>query len=313
MTHQQQKIMGEIMQEIGDVETTNGAIALFETVGMPARNLAVRTRHEYLNDLSDLARFLEGTGIVSIAVVSLTHLESYLAELDRRGHKSSTRNRKAHSIKAFFSFLERQGVLTANPAARLKPPRQHKREPRFLSEEEYRRLLRVCSHNVRDAAIVEVLLQTGMRLSELANLVFENLELPARISRDPDNTGTASIRRKGGKLVTIPLNYKACHALASWLKVRPKVEDRQVFISKFHKPMSVRAIQYVVAGYMKEAGITGASVHTLRHTMATHHVARGTDLKTIQETLGHASLATTTIYVQLAKKAQKKALQEHAL
>jgi site-specific recombinase XerD len=77
--------------------------------------------------------------------------------------------------------------------------------------------------------------------------------------------------------------------------------------------MSTRAIQHRMTKYVKEAGITGASVHTLRHTMATHHVARGTDLKTVQETLGHASLATTSIYVSLAKKAQKKALQEHAL
>lgn len=88
-----------------------------------------------------------------------------------------------------------------------------------------------------------------------------------------------------------------------------------MFISKFHTPISPRAIQYTITSYMHEVGITGASVHILRHTMATptHHVARGTDLKTIQETLGHASLQTTTIYVQLAKKAQTKALQEHAL
>lgn len=152
-----------------------------------------------------------------------------------------------------------------------------------------------------------------MRLSELANLTVQDVELLARITREPDNTGSVRVRRKGGKVNTLPLNYKACQALSAWLKMRPKVGDDAVFISKFRTPMTARAIQYTVAGYMKEAGITGASVHTLRHTMATHHVARGTDLKTLQETLGHASLATTTIYVQLAKKAQKKALQEHAL
>ncbi len=77
--------------------------------------------------------------------------------------------------------------------------------------------------------------------------------------------------------------------------------------------MSVRAIQQRVSKYLAEVGVQAASVHTLRHTMATHHVARGTDLKTVQETLGHASLETTTIYVSLAKKAQRKALQDHAL
>ena len=110
-----------------------------------------------------------------------------------------------------------------------------------------------------------------------------------------------------------PSNYKACQAIASYLKVRPKIDEAGLFISKFGLPMSARAIEYMVAKYLKEARIAGASVHTLRHTMATHHVAKGTDLKTVQETLGHASLATTSIYVSLAKKAQKKALQEHAL
>jgi site-specific recombinase XerD len=303
----------EMQRKAGGIETLDQAVALFEGVGMPARNLAARTRTEYANDLRDLGSFLADRGIARVADVSLPHLEAYMAELDHRGHKPATRNRKTHTIKTFFSFLERQGLIPNNPALKLIPPRNLKREPRFLTEEEYTRLLRACSHNVRDAAIIEVYLQTGMRLSELVNLKVVDLELPARISRDPDNTGQAHIRRKGGKLVTIPLNYKACQVLASWLKARPKVEQPEVFISKFKTALSARAVQYVVAHYLHEAGITGASVHTLRHTMATHHTARGTDLKTLQETLGHASLATTSIYVQLAKKAQKRALQEHAL
>jgi integrase/recombinase XerC len=108
-------------------------------------------------------------------------------------------------------------------------------------------------------------------------------------------------------------NYKACQALAAWLKVRPKVENSSIFMTKFNTPMSRRAIQYTVSKYLQAADIKGASVHTLRHTMATHHIARGTNPKTIQETLGHASLETTARYIALAKKAQRKALQEHAL
>ena len=182
-----------------------------------------------------------------------------------------------------------------------------------MSEVEYQRLLRVCSHHPRDAAIVEVFLQTGMRLSELARLTLNDLELPTRITRDPDNTGTVHVTRKGGKIDTIPLNYKACQALAAWLKVRPAVEHDALFVTKFRTSIGKRAIQQAIQKYMNEAGIVHASVHTLRHTMATHHIARGTDPKTIQEALGHASLTTTTIYISLAKKAQRKALQEHAL
>ncbi len=174
-------------------------------------------------------------------------------------------------------------------------------------------MLRCCSHHIRAAAIIELFLQTGMRLAELAHLTLSDVELPKRITRDPDNMGTVRVTRKGGKRESIPLNYKACQALAAYLKHRPNVDHDGLFVTKFKTPMSARAIEYMVTKYLEEAGITNASVHTLRHTMATDHVARGTDLKTVQETLGHASLATTAIYVSLAKQAQKKALQEHAL
>ena len=182
-------------------------------------------------------------------------------------------------------------------ARSLVPPRPEKREPRFLSEEEYRRLLRVCSHEPRDAAIIEVLLQTGMRLSEFAGLTLADVEIPKRITRNPDNTGTVRVLRKGGKTQLIPLNCKACQALAAWLKLRPEVDHDALFVTKFKAPMSPRAIQYRVKKYLDEAGIKGASVHTLRHTMATHHVARGTDLKTLQETLGHADLIMSHVVV----------------
>ena len=119
---------------------------------------------------------------------------------------SSTRERKTYAIKSFFRFIHHHGVIATNVALKLIPPRPKRPEPRFLSEEEYQRLLRVCSHDPRDAAIVEVLLQTGMRLSELARLTVHDVELPRRINREPDNTGSVRIRRKGGKEATIPLN-----------------------------------------------------------------------------------------------------------
>jgi len=233
--------------------------------------------------------------------------------MDRHGYKASTRKRKLSAIKTFLNFLDRQGVLTDNVASRLIPPRPQKTEPRFLSEAEYKALLGACSHRPRDAAIIELLLQTGMRLAELADLRLNDIGLPKRITKDPDNTRLIRIKRKGGKVETVPLNYKACQALAAWLKVRPPVDHDALFVAKFKTPISRRGIQYLVSRYLEEVGIEGASVHTLRHTMATHHVAARTDLKTVQETLGHAGLATTAIYISLSKKAQRQALQENVL
>jgi site-specific recombinase XerD len=180
-------------------------------------------------------------------------------------------------------------------------PRAVKREPRVVSK----------TNTANDCE--RVVIQTGMRLSELVQLTLSDLELPKRITRDIDSMGSVHVQRKGGNVERIPLNYKACQALATYLKVRPKVDHAGLFVTKFKTRMTARAIEYMVSKYLVECEIHHASVHTLRHTMATHHVARGTDIKTVQVTLGHASLATTIIYVSLSKHGQKKALQEHAL
>ncbi|MBK6769377.1 MAG: tyrosine-type recombinase/integrase [Ardenticatenales bacterium] len=296
-------------------QTMEEAIRLFSVVGMPARGLSARTRVEYGNDLAEFARFVADRGLSQLGEVSLRHLEAYMAHLDGRGLKASSTNRKAQTLKSFFRFLHDQSVLSENIAARLVPPRIPRREPRFLSEIEYKELLRTCSHSPRDAALVELLLQTGMRLSEVAGLTWSDVELPAKVTPEPDNVGHARITRKGGKVVLVPLNYKACRVLKTWKATRHKRAEGcdAVFVSKYGLRLSKRAIQDTVAKHLAAAKITGASVHSLRHTMATHHIARGTDLKTVQETLGHADLATTALYVSLAKQAQKRALQEHAL
>ena len=245
--------------------------------------------------------------------VSLNDLEAYLADLDRRGYAGTSRRQKTYAIKSFFAFLKQYGYVDHSVVQSLIPPKVEVKEPRVLSEQEYQALLRACSHEVRDAAIVELLLQTGIRLSELAKLSLDDVELPARISRDPDNTGRLHVVGKGSKSRTIPLNYKACKALKAWLKTRPDVDHNHHFVTKFLTPVSPRAFQYVVKKYLDEAGIKGASVHTLRHTFATHHVAKGTDLRTVQEALGHRDLKTTSIYVQLARDVMRRELQEHAL
>ena len=129
--------------------------------------------------------------------------------------QGSSRNRKTHTIKSFLRYLHAHGIIPDNVAGRLVAPRVTKPEPRYLSEEEYRRLLRGCSHHIRDAAIIELFLQTGMRRAELARLTVSDVELPRRIAREPENMGTVRVHRKGGKRESIPINYKVCQALAA--------------------------------------------------------------------------------------------------
>lgn len=294
--------------------TLTQALEAYQTVYMASRNLAMGTRREYSNDLKDLVGFLERTGLKHVNEVQKRHLEAYQAELDRRGYAGSTRRRKTASVRSLFSFLKRDGYTDNNVAERLALPKAEQKQPRVLSEREYKDLLRACAHQTRDAAIIELLLQTGIRLSELSRLSLQDIELPARIQRNPGTVGVFHVRAgKGRRDRYIALNYKACRALRAYLRIRPDIEDDHLFVSKFRKPLGPRAFQNIVKKYLDEAGIKNASVHTLRHTFATHHVARGTSLRTVQEALGHQSLETTSAYVSLAREVMNKELQEHAL
>ena len=294
-------------------ETLQEALSHYERRYMPSRNFAQKTRLNYRTDVLDLIEFLARNGKKRLDQLSQRDLEAYLADLDRRQYAGASRKRKSYAIKSFFGFLFDSAYTSQDISQRLIPPRTEYKEPRVLSKDEYTSLLRACTHNVRDSAIVEVLLQTGVRLSELAKLTLDDVALRGRIGRDPDTVGRLHVMGKGRKDRRIPLNYKACRALKSWLNARPEVECDALFVSKFRQPLGARSIQHVVQKYMVEAGIKNASVHTLRHTFATHHVAMGTSLRTVQEVLGHADLKTTSIYVQLAQETVKKDLQEHAL
>lgn len=302
-----------ILGDLSQVDTLEKALELFQTVEMPACNLAARTRKEYTADLTDLLEFLSKRGITQMKQVRIAHLVAYQAEMDRRGYLPSSRHRKTYAIKRFFSFLNRYEYLSRDIAEHLIPPTPPAHEPRYLTEQEYQKLLMACHDNVRDTAIIVLFLQTGMRLVELASLAVNDIQLPTTISHEPNDTGTARIKRKGGKIDTVVLNYKACEALAVYLAGRPVVDHEGLFVSKVGTQMSRRAIQGMITKYLTKASIRGASVHKLRHTFATHHVARGTDLKTVQDMLGHASLVSTEVYIAPAKKVQRQALQEHAL
>ena len=231
--------------------------------------------------------------------------------MERRGYKASTRNRKTYAIKGFFGFLRDYAVTKIDIAAELIPPVVERGEPRFLSEAEYTRLLDVAQDNVRDAAIIELFLQTGLRLSELAGLSVRDVTLAAPTTPEHPSTGTLRIKR-GGRQVTIPLNHKAQNALRKWLVAREPIEDTTLFLTAVKKPMGKRAVQLTLEKYLKEAGIAGASVQTLRHTMAVHHLAKGTPVKTLSEILGD-SPDSMQVYLSAARKLHSKALQENAL
>jgi site-specific recombinase XerD len=297
--------MGEI--------TIREATEEYKEVYLPARNLAERTREEYTNDLVDLVEFLETTGIKRVGDVGLIDLERYLAELDRRGYAGSTRKRKAVVIRSLFAFLYVSGHITNNIANKLIPPLAENDLPRVLTQNEYHRLLKACGHNKRDGAIIELLLQTGIRLSELTRLSISDVELPSRNSGQTKEMGSLQILGKKGSSRILPLNNKACKAIGDYLLVRPDSNSNILFLNRFKEPLGQRGVQKVVHKYLELAEIHGASVHTLRHTFGAHHIAKGTCPKTVQKVMGHKDERSTSIYSLLANELMNRELGEHAL
>ena len=272
---------------------------------LDAGSLALRTRREYRNDLTRVIAFLtKQCGLSSPTQVTRVHLEAYLAHLDNHGYSGAARRRQFASIRSLFLFLLHAGVIATDPTLRLIAPEREDRPPRVLTEAEHRRLQLVVSQDTsfsarRDSALIELLLQTGLTLSEVARLTTADLDLPPTMTRD-GTPGAVQVRRRGRPARTLTLPWQACQALRAYLAVRPQVEDTALFLSKFQAGMSPRSIERAVAKHLAAAGIHGASVHTLRHTFATNQVKNHTSLETIQALLGHATPNSTIMYVHLA-------------
>ena len=295
------------------------ALGEFARTYMPACNLSLRTQEEYSRDLDDLVGFLRRQGIEDWVAVTLPHLEAFLAELERRGLKPSTRRRRVFAIKAFFTFLERQGAITHNPTQHLIPPTLPTPEPRVLVQTEYLALLDAID-DARDRAIVMLFLQTGIRLSELVGLNLSDLDLPEPLPGISPTTGTIRVTRRHDQVELLPVNWKAVQALEAWIERRQGLSKQKnwatdaLFVSKFGTRLSQRAIQLMMRKYLDQAGVRQASVHTLRHTMATHYLAKGGDMGAVQGMLGHTELETTQLlYEEPAKRMQRRMVQELAL
>ena len=275
-----------------------------------SRNLAERSREEYETDVVQFLMFVEEEGLQSISEVEEKHIRGYLAELDHHKLKSSSRRRKLTVLRTFFAWLKDEGQIDSNPASKVRLPQRADPSPRVLKRDEYRRLLNTVDSR-RDLAIIQLVLQAGVLLSELHRLNLADLNLPERVVSD--SLGTVQIRGTGGRERVIVLNAAACDSLTAWLTERGDVETDAVFISRRQTRLSERQIQNIVTKYLSLAGVEGAGVHALRHTFAVHHLAQGTSTDIVQEVLGHESEESTKVYVPVAKRKQAEYLQKNAL
>src|SRR5215211_1648515 len=233
---------------MGEV-TLRKALDDYKTIYMPYRNFADRTRVEYQNDLEAFIEFLERAGINHVQELGIPIIERYGAELEQKGFASLTRKRKIVAIRSFLAFLHQEHHLTINLALRVVLPFTENTTPFILTQVECDRLRMVCASNPRDLAIVELLLQTGIKLSELVHLTLDDIQMG-------EEEGFMRVSgSRGKKERLIPLNNKACVALRKYLEVRTGAENSVLFLSRFGEALGERGVQKMLRKHLRSAGI----------------------------------------------------------
>ena len=269
------------------------------------RNVSPNTIIAYRDDLESFTGFLcndyftLGRDQLELRRVDHLAVRSYLAHLSRRKLSRSSIARHLSTLRSFFKYLVREGVVDANPARSVATPKREKHLPAVLQTSDVALLLEQpdtsTTLGVRDAAWLELLYASGLRISELTGIDLDDVEMHARLVK---------VRGKGSKERIVPFGTKAQTALRAYLAVRGElirdVEEQAMFVNYRGERISTRSVRRLFDGYVRDASLrAGVSPHTLRHSFATHLLNAGADLRGIQELLGHASLSTTQKYTHL--------------
>src|SRR5437588_12221478 len=264
-----------------------------------ARNVSEHTIIAYRTDLRQFFHYISETDIsvTTPTAITRTHIIDYLASLAQQGRSGVTRERKLVSIREYCKFLVAEKLLDSSPTTNIGMPKKERKSRVFLRVDEYMRLLNAAAGNSRDYAILQLFLQTGIRVSELVGLTLNDIDL---------DEGTILINGKGNKQRTIYLEKKAIQALRSYLATRPRSLDAHVFLNYQGTRLSVQGVSDIVEKYRKLAGITKhISCHSLRHTCATYKASKGYTATELQDLLGHEKAETSFIYVHMARDVRK--------
>lgn len=261
---------------------------------LESRRRARATIVAYGKDIEQVTVFLTNMGKKTMSEVSRDELEAFLKKLASDKYTPKSISRKINSIKTFFRFLKASGVITMDPAIDIAHPKYEVKPPRILSKIEYRALRDACRSDIRMYAIVELFLQTGIRIGELAALTII----------DAKNLDLHIAAQEGHAERNVPLNKAAKEALDRYLGTRNPSADGQskaLFITKTGRPLLIRNIRTAIDRYFRIAGIEGAKVNDLRHTFIAHHLMAGTSITTLSKLVGHKRLSTTERYLELVK------------
>ncbi|HUD44094.1 MAG TPA: tyrosine-type recombinase/integrase [Patescibacteria group bacterium] len=249
----------------------------------------------YGKDIDQLASFLEEMKKQNVDEVTKDDIQAFLAKMSTNGYTPKSVSRKLNSTRTFYRFLKINEYITDDPSLLVSHPHYELAAPRILKPVEYRALRDAARNDPRMSAVIELLLQTGIRIGELAELRLSDIQ-----------TGGLKIRpfEKHEERV-VPLNKSAQEALNRYLKIRPEVTNDHIFITKSGKPFLVRNIRTAIERYFRLAGIEDAKVNDLRHTFVVHHLKHGVSLVLLSKILGHKRLSTTERYLEYVSERGK--------
>lgn len=273
---------------MSDVSLTDCHLAFIQNLKDKSR--AHATILAYGKDIEQLNNFALKRNITSPDQITDSLIEDFKAELRSDGYTPKSISRKINSIKSFFRFLKSEKHIDTNPASDIAHPKVELTPPRILNRIEYRALRDACRNDDRLSAIVEILLQTGIRISELANLRLED------VSSDYNKINIESEQPHEKR--SIPLNKSASKALENYMNHRPETKTTNLFVTKTGRPFLIRNIRAAIDRYFKLAGIKNAKVNDLRHTFIAEQLAAGTPLVYVSKLVGHKRLTTTEKYLK---------------
>jgi len=279
------------------------------------RNYSSNTVTAYREDLTQFQEFLShvtGAAPVTLSEIDRETIRHFLGGLLERGFGKKSIARKLACLRSFFKFLVRKGVLDSNPAANISTPKTPKTLPFYLEEESIAKMMELPDKStvrgLRDAAILELLYGTGMRVGELVGLNLRNIDW---------GNGTVKVFGKGSKERIVPFGRSAAAALKRYLERRQELtagdgsEKNALFFSSRGKRIYPAAVYLIVVKYIaRVSDIEKKSPHVLRHSFATHLLNRGADVRAVKDLLGHENLSTTQIYTHVSVDRLKRIYEQ---
>jgi len=270
--------------------TLDNALNLFATA-LSKKGKSTNTIVAYKGDINQLNNFLAAQlHVTDIASITAAHIDAFKDDLMKNNYTAKSVSRKLNSIKNFFSFVLAEGVITTNPSIEIKHPKYENDLPKILKPIEYRSLRDACRNDLRTTAIVELMLQAGLRIKEIENLKLDNIKDNELVIEAYESH---SVRN-------VPLNNSAKSALKKYLdESRYDTKSKSVFVTKSGRTLLARNIRSLLNRYFNKADIKGIKVNDLRNTFIVFQLKSGVPIDVVSQVAGHKRISTTEKYLEL--------------